>query len=136
MATFGSLRQHPGFRATAPLEQVGAPESASALRTNGTSLIPFRSIVLQFGDGSRLRERVFWLAPAFPRPRFPASGSVANPVVCHGRQHGLDQRGPILWPRRFDLGSKRGQDLLGSFETNLARLDALFASGHGHDRAE
>ena len=34
------------------------------------------------------------------------------------------------------FGANAVNDLLGSFETNLARLDALFAGGHGHDRAE
>src|SRR5262249_9102574 len=109
---------------------------ASVRHGNGTSLIPFRAIVLQLGNDSRLCEWAPRPPSAFPRPRFPASWAVANPVVCHGRQHCLDQRVAVLRPGRLNLRSERGQDLLGSFETNLARHDAMFASGHGHDGAE
>jgi hypothetical protein len=62
-------------------------QPAPARHTNGTSLRPFRAIVPQLGNSSWLRQPSTGLRPAFPRPRFPASGAVANSVVCHGRQH-------------------------------------------------
>src|SRR5450432_3855513 len=104
--------------------------------TNGTSLKPFRAIVLHLGNVSWLHQARHRLWPTFPRPRFPPSWAVADAVVCDGSQHRIDQRLAVLWPRRFELRGKRHQDLLGPFEAHPPWLGAVLAGSHGHDRAQ
>jgi len=99
-------------------------------------LKPFRTVLWQLGDVSRLLERGGPLRSSFSCPRLPASGSVADSVIRDRCEHGVDQRGAILWPRRFNLRSEGDQSLLGSFETDLARGDVVFVGSNGHDGAE
>src|SRR5208283_2479265 len=58
---------------------------------NGTSLKPFRAIVLQLGNVSWLHQARHRLRPTFQRPRLPPSGAVADAVVCDRLQHRIDQ---------------------------------------------
>src|SRR3954469_5013823 len=80
--------------------------------TNGASLIVFRPILRQFGDGPWLHQARRPFRPTFPRPRLPASWAVADPVVGDGLQQRVDQPPAILRPRRLDLRGERRDGLL------------------------
>src|SRR3954452_6343967 len=93
--------------------------TASACQTNGTSLIPFRAVVPQFGRGSWLHQAVASLRPPLPRPALPPPRAAADPVVRHRPDQRIDQRRPVLRPRGLDLRGERGHRLLGPLEAHL-----------------
>ena len=57
-------------------------------------------------------------------------------MVSNGRKHRVNQRRAVLWSGSFDLWREGRQGLLGSFETNLARLDVVLVGSNGHHGAE
>ena len=106
------------------------------LMASACDLEPFRAVLRKLGNVSRLLERGGPLRSSLAGPRLPASGAVADSMIRDRCEHGVDQRGAILWPGRLNLRSEGDQSLLGSFKAYLARSGIVFVGGNGHDGAE
>lgn len=75
------------------------------------ALEPFRSVVRQLGNVSRLHEPRGFPRASFAHPWFPASGAVAYAVVSNGGQQRINQPPALLGPGSFNLRCKGSHGL-------------------------